>query len=127
MLNVVKKAISFIVALVLYFVVAIIIKSLGEMLISAILDRTKLAGTFGMFDFGSNIVYIALVIGFSGYYWSRPKFAFQKADIKDYLVVGTVLGLIAVVADVIVIFLNIAEVGIFDMFTNAIEDVIKLF
>ena len=41
--------------------------------------------------------------------------------------VGTVLGLIAVVADVIVIFLNIAEVGIFDMFTNALEDVIKLF
>ena len=52
---------------------------------------------------------------------------FQKADIKDYLVVGTVLGLIAVVADVIVIFLNIAEVGIFDMFTNTIEDVNKLF
>ena len=127
MLNVVKKVISFIVALVLYFVVAIIIKSLGEMLISAILDRTKLAGTIGMFDFGNNIVYIGLVIGFSCYYWSRPKFAFQKADIKDYLVVGTVLGLIAVVADVIVIFLNIAEVGIFDMFTNTIEDVNKLF
>ena len=59
MLNVVKKVISFIVALVLYFVVAIIIKSLGEMLISAILDRTKLAGTIGISDFGNNIVYIS--------------------------------------------------------------------
>lgn len=126
-LKVVKNAISFIVALIFCLVVAIIISSLGEMLISVALDRTKLAGTIEMSGFGNNVIYIGLVIGFSCYYWRRPKFAFQKADIKDYLVVGIVLGLIAVVANVIVIFLSIADVGISDFLTNTIEDMNKLF
>ena len=96
-------------------------------MIKAVIDRTRLAGAIEISEFGYNVIYIGLVIGFSCYFWRRPEFTFRRADIWAYLLLSIAIGLIAVIVKVLLMVMSVADIVTFDILANTMEKVKTLF